>query len=247
MLTIWRRVFIRDEWSALNSTSNFTDQQLEETLRNTALYKTLNILQRAFLSLRTITAVAVSPTAHLSPSLSRFVWPRPDDLRSLSFASPPLSPEIDSTATALNPSQVLLTSGSSPAELAARFASVRADEIELLWTDLKREDEKLRSSLDESRGGKLSVWAREVARLAAAQEEAANEGEEDGEMTGESRWSFEHVYPYVHETVCPAPIRSREQADGRRSGWEWKRSFIIKRSRKIDSSFFSPLSFQSFV
>lgn len=43
-LGIWRRVYIRDNWSAL-STSNQTDQQLEDILRSTALYHTLSILR----------------------------------------------------------------------------------------------------------------------------------------------------------------------------------------------------------
>lgn len=44
LLSIWRRVYIRDNWAAL-STNNLTDQQLEEILRETALFNTLSILR----------------------------------------------------------------------------------------------------------------------------------------------------------------------------------------------------------
>ncbi|KAL7410733.1 Non-repetitive/WGA-negative nucleoporin C-terminal-domain-containing protein [Mrakia frigida] len=44
LLSIWRRIFIRDDWSGLASTSNLADQQLDGILRSTALYQTHSIL-----------------------------------------------------------------------------------------------------------------------------------------------------------------------------------------------------------
>ncbi|KAM0753804.1 methyltransferase type 11 [Meredithblackwellia eburnea MCA 4105] len=39
--TIWRRIYIRDDWSALRTASDLSDDQMADALRNTALYKVL--------------------------------------------------------------------------------------------------------------------------------------------------------------------------------------------------------------
>lgn len=147
LLSIWRRVYIRDNWAAL-STNNLTDQQLEDILRSTALYHTLSILQGA---------PACCPSPAVGTRLIRTPFPR-------------LPAEIAPQTAALLPSDVVLPSSRAPpAELAARCVDDSADTIEALWRDLQAEDGALRAYLEESglevgkRG--LKVWAGEVVRL----------------------------------------------------------------------------------
>ncbi|CDZ97230.1 Nuclear pore complex, Nup133 component (sc Nup133) [Phaffia rhodozyma] len=128
--SIQRRVYIRDDWSALSSTSNLADQQLEEILRSTAYYQTLRILKD----------LHATPT----PSLGPLTLSRPTE--------------------ALLPSAYIT---GSPAELAARFVDEPADEVEVIWSDLKSENEQLRSYLEGQAEGSegLGVWAEEIQRL----------------------------------------------------------------------------------
>jgi nuclear pore complex protein Nup133 len=146
-LSVWRRVYIRDDWSAL-STNNQTDQQLENILRSTALYHTLSILRG---------------TSHLhrsSLSQSRALTIGPGSQRAV------IAPQT----TPMSPSDVVLPSVHVlPAELAARCADDTADTVEALWRDLQAENRTLRSYLEEGglevgkRG--LEVWSGEVMRL----------------------------------------------------------------------------------
>jgi hypothetical protein len=77
--------------------------------------------------------------------------------------------EISSPTPPLTPQESVLPPGSSPAELAARFAEASADEIEALWQDIRAEDAKLRKFIQGD--GRLDEWAGEVERLIKEGEE----------------------------------------------------------------------------
>lgn len=42
--SVWRRIYIHDDWDAIRRTANVSDQELNERFRATALYATLSVV-----------------------------------------------------------------------------------------------------------------------------------------------------------------------------------------------------------
>lgn len=90
--------------------------------------------------------------------------------------------DISSPTPPLSPQEAVLPPGSSPAELAARFAEASADEIEAIWKDIRAEDAKLKEYIQGD--GRLPEWAGEVERLIQAGEEEGDD-DEGGDLVEE--------------------------------------------------------------